>query len=123
MKITVTTPVNATEDGNKIKTALEKVFPKIKFKMTKKEISGSSDDTENLDYMKEKILAKQIKSTVRYLILEYSTDKGTRIMLNKQTMMLGKINFVEEQYPLGNIIVDIETDNLEGLVDYMTGLI
>ena len=123
MKITVTTPVNPTEDGDKIKTALEKVFPKIKFKKTKKEISGSSDSTENLDYIKEKVVAKQIKSTVRYLLLEYSNDKGTRFMLNKQTLMKGKINFVEDEYPLGNIIINIETDNLEGLVDYVTGII
>lgn len=123
MKLTVATQVHATEDGDKIKSALETVFPKIKFKKTKSQISGESDSAENLDYIKEKVIAKQIKSTVRYILLQYKTETGTKFMLNKQTFMLGKINFVEENYPLGNIIVDIETDNLEGLVDYMTGIL
>lgn len=123
MKITVTTQLNATENAEKIKTALEKVFPKIPFKTSKTSISGSSEDVANLSYIKEKVMEKQIKNTARYLILQYRTEAGARIMLNKQTLLLGKINFVEEQYPLGNIVVDIETDNVEGLADYIVGLI
>lgn len=123
MKITVTTQLNATENAEKIKAALENVFPKISFKSSKTSISGSSEAIENLSYIKEKVMEKQIKNTARYLILQYRTEAGARIMLNKQTLLLGKINFVEEEYPLGNIIVDIETDNVEGLADYIVGLI
>lgn len=123
MKITVTTQLNATENAEKIKTALEKVFPKISFKVSKTSISGSSDDIVNLSYIKEKVIEKRIKNTARYLILQYRTDAGARIMLNKQTLLFGKINFVEEQYPMGNVVVDIETDNIEGLADYIVGLI
>ncbi|MDD5182111.1 MAG: RNA-binding domain-containing protein [Candidatus Nanoarchaeia archaeon] len=123
MKITVTTQLNATENAEKIKTALEKVFPKISFKISKTSISGSSDDVVNLGYIKEKVMEKRIKNTARYLILQYKTDAGARIMLNKQTLLLGKINFVEEEYPLGNVVVDIETDNVDGLADYIVGLI
>jgi predicted RNA binding protein with dsRBD fold (UPF0201 family) len=123
MKITVTTQLNATENADKIKIALVKVFPKMIFKIGKKEISGSSDDVTNLSYIKEKVMEKQIKNTARYLILQYRTEAGARIMLNKQTLLLGKINFVEEKYPLGNVVVDIETDNVEGLADYVVGLI
>ena len=35
MKVTVTIPVYATEDGDKIKVGIENIFPKIKFKKTK----------------------------------------------------------------------------------------
>jgi len=123
MKITVTTQLNATENAEKIKTALEKVFPKISFKVSKTSISGSSEDVINLNYIKEKVIEKRIKNTARYLILQYRTDVGARIMLNKQTLLFGKINFVEEEYPMGNVVVDIETDNIEGLADYIVGLI
>jgi len=123
MKITVTTQLNATENAEKIKTALETVFPKMVFKVSKTSISGSSDDVVNLHYIKEKVIEKRIKNTARYLILQYRTDAGARIMLNKQTLLFGKINFVEEEYPMGNVVVDIETDNIEGLADYIVGLI
>jgi predicted RNA binding protein with dsRBD fold (UPF0201 family) len=62
MKITVTTQLNATENAEKIKTALEKVFPKISFKVSKTSISGSSEAIENLSYIKEKVMEKQIKN-------------------------------------------------------------
>jgi predicted RNA binding protein with dsRBD fold (UPF0201 family) len=123
MKITVTTQLNATENAEKLKTALENVFPKISFKVSKTSVSGSSEDVVNLRYIKEKVMEKRIKNTARYLILQYRTEAGARIMLNKQTLLLGKINFVEEQYPMGNVVVDIETDNIEGLADYIVGLI
>jgi predicted RNA binding protein with dsRBD fold (UPF0201 family) len=123
MKITITAPVNATEDGDKILKGLERVFPKVKFKSTKKEISGISSDKTALNNVRDKIIAKKIKNTARYLILEYQNDKGARVMFNKQAIVVGKVNFVEEEYPLGNVIMDVETDNIEGLADYITGLI
>ena len=123
MKITVTTLLHATEDTEKIKKAVEKVFPGMQFKISRKEIKGESSDSFALSYVREKIISKQIKSTARYLFLEYKTDKGTRFMLNKQTLMIGKVNFVEEEYVLGNVIADIETDNFEGFIDFMTGMI
>lgn len=121
MKILISTPVYPTEDPKKISDALSKIFEKVSFKTSKTEISGESEDKGCLGYLKEKILAKRIKNTVRYLLLEYKDAEGVGFMLNKQTALQGKLNFVEEEYPLGNINVKIKTKNMEEIVDYITG--
>jgi predicted RNA binding protein with dsRBD fold (UPF0201 family) len=122
MKVKISTPVFPTEDESRIMKALEKYFPEIKFKATKKEIFGETDKLSSLNLLRDKIMERQIKNTVRYLMLQYKTDTGSKLMLNKQAFIIGKINFVEENYSLGNVIIDIETDNLEHTLDYITGI-
>lgn len=121
MEIKISTLLNPTENSKKLIFALEKFFPEIKFKTTKKSISGSSDKINSLDLLREKILQKQIKSTVRYLLLEYKTVTGTKLGLNKQALIRGRINFVEEKYPLGNVNIEIK-DDVEHTVNYLIGI-
>jgi predicted RNA binding protein with dsRBD fold (UPF0201 family) len=119
MKIKIETPVFPTEDGTKIKHALESVFPGVVFKLNKDLISGESENISSLEYVKTRIEEKKIKNTVSYLLTQYSFDGGTSFELNKQAAMLGKVNFVEEKYPLGNIKVMIETNNLDEVSGYL----
>ena len=121
MKITISTPLNPTENSGKILNALEKFFPMFQFKTSKAKISGQSDQFSSLKLLQDKIVRKHIKGTVKYLLLEYRFPGGSKLMLNKQALVAGKINFVEEKYPLGNVEISIETDNLESAVDYLTG--
>ena len=116
MKIKISTPIYPTEDEAKIVSSLEKIFP-IKFKKKKNGIVGETQDVDVLKELKQKILDSRVLNTVLYLIESNKTNNNSKIMLNKQTLMVGKIHFVEEDYALGN--VTIEFDDPQKIVDYL----
>ncbi len=117
MKIKISTPFFPTEDAEKIVSALEKIF-QSKFKKTKSKIYTESQDLEILSNLKKKIADARIKNTVMYLIEKNKINNSSKFQLNKQTLMIGKIHFVEEEYPLGSVTV--EFDNIQKLADYLT---
>ncbi len=118
MKIKISTPIYPTENEEKIISSLEKIFP-IKFKKKKKEIYGESKNIEILSDVKQKIQDARIKNTIFYLIEKNKTNNSSKLELNKQTLVIGKIHFVEEEYPLGNIT--IEFDDVEKVANYLGG--
>jgi predicted RNA binding protein with dsRBD fold (UPF0201 family) len=122
MKVTISTPLFATENKEKILKSLTEFFPEIKFKSAKKEIKGENEKLSCLHNLRECIIQKQVKNTVRYLILQYQIPGGAKLMLNKQSFVARKIHFVEEEYQLGNINVVVETEDIEKLLDYLTGI-
>jgi predicted RNA binding protein with dsRBD fold (UPF0201 family) len=120
MKLSISTPLNPTENKKKIIEKMHEAFPGCKFSVTKDKISCETEDASVLEKLKQKIEEKRIIHTVQYLILKNQMQNRTKIELNKQTLMLGKFHFVEEDYPLGNII--IETDSSAELLKFLTGL-
>jgi predicted RNA binding protein with dsRBD fold (UPF0201 family) len=118
MKIKIYTPIYPTEDEEKIISSLEKIFPTIKFKKVKNEIVGETQDVDVLKNVKQKILDARILNTVLYLIESNKGNNSSKLMLNKQTLIVGKIHFVEENYPLGN--VTIEFDDVDKIISYLS---
>ena len=116
MKIKISTPLFPTEDSEKIKNSLDNIF-NTEFKIKKKEIYCESNNIEILSNLKEKILSSRIKNTVAFLIEENKKENSSKFCLNKQTAIAGKIHFVEEEYPLGNITV--EFDEAEKIEEFL----
>lgn len=115
--IKISTPLFLTEDEEKIKKSLESMFG-ISFKKKGKKIVGETKKINVLVKIKQKVDESRIKNTVLCLIEKNKIGNSSKLELNKQTFMLGKIHFVEEDYPLGNIT--IEFDDVENVVDYLT---
>jgi len=120
MKLKICTTINPTENKKKITERMQEAFPGCKFEILKNEIRCETDNPAVLEKIKQKVEEKRIKHTIQYLIIKNQTPAGTKIELNKQTLMLGKINFVEENYPLGNVV--IESDNPTEFLKVLTGL-
>ncbi len=113
MKIKISTPLHPTEDTEKIINSLKEIF-EINFKKKENEVVGESENIKTLVNIKEKIQASKIKNTVHFLITQNKNKNKSKFMLNKQTAIAGKIHFVEEEYPLGNIIVEFdESEKIE----------
>jgi len=117
MKIKIETPVFSTEDENKILNSLENFF-NIKFRKKGNKLVGETQNIEVLSFLKQKIDDAKIKNTILYLIDKSKVGSNSKIKLNKQTFMIGKIHFIEEDYPLGDIT--IEFDDVEKVVKYLT---
>lgn len=108
-------PVYPSEDPEKVKTAILKVFPDAVLEVSEGEIKGTTD---NLNKFARQIRKQEILDTTRTLLLKGmkgNTDR-TLIRLNKQVAFMGRISFSEERTILGTIKVIIEDDELEALI-------
>ena len=108
-------PVYPSEDPEKVKTAILKIFPDAVLEVSESEIKGTTD---NLNKFARQIRKQEILDTTRALLfkgMRGNTDR-TLIRLNKQVAFMGLISFSEERTILGTIKVIIEDDELEALI-------
>ena len=120
MELKIYTSINPTENKKKIIEKMQEAFPSCNFEISEKKVECKTSDISVLDKIRQKIEEKRIKHTIQYLIIKNQTQTGTKVELNKQTLMLGKVNFVEENYPLGNVV--IESDKPTEFLKALTGL-
>jgi predicted RNA binding protein with dsRBD fold (UPF0201 family) len=106
--------LHPTEDQDKVCRALLNLFPEAKITTREKEVVGATDD---LSRFKEIIRNHRILDSARAVMLKGICDGRISFQLNKQAAYVGKISFAEGATPLGNLLVEIEDPDPEGLVD------
>ena len=112
--IEITCPVYPSEDPEKVKTAILKVFPNAALEESDMGIKGTTD---NLDRFSKQIRKQKILDTTRSVMLHGKRGDRTRIFLNKQVAFVGKVSFCEEKTILGTMKVVIIDENIDGLID------
>ena len=112
--IEITCPVYPSEDPEKVKTAILKVFPNAALEESDMGIKGTTD---NLDRFSKQIRKQKILDTTRSVMLHGKRGDRTRIFLNKQVALVGKISFCEEKTILGTMKVVIIDEDIDGLID------
>lgn len=123
MKILIKVPVYPTESAEKVREAVENIFPGTEL--------GESDTDGNIIWLEgpapdigrfTELLARQkIRDTARAFLMH--RVKGNRISfsLNKQAAFAGRINFIErDSAPLGSIGILVEHDETERLIEMIT---
>ena len=108
-------PVYPSEDPEKVKTAILKIFPDAKLEISENQIEGTTD---NLKKFAIQIRKQEILDTARALLLRgmRGSTNRTVVRLNKQVAYMGLVSFSEERTVLGTIKVTIEDDELEALI-------
>ena len=114
-RVRVETPVHPTENPDKVMTALRNLFPDVRIESTEGRIVGT---TENLDRLRELIRTQRIRDTARRQLLAGRRGDRTTVSLSKQAAFVGVVNFAASS-PLGDITVEIESDDLEAAIDYV----
>ena len=107
-------PVFPSEDPEKVKTAILKVFPNAELEETDNEIKGRTD---NLDRFSKQIRKQKILDTTRSVMIHGKRGDRTRFFLNKQVAFVGKISFCEEKTILGTMKVVIIDEDIDDLID------
>ena len=107
-------PVFPSEDPEKVKTAILKVFPNAELEETDNEIKGRTD---NLDRFSKQIRKQKILDTTRSVMIHGKRGDRTRFFLNKQVAFVGKISFCEEKTILGTIKVVVTDEEMDDLID------
>ncbi len=111
--------VNPTEREGSVLKAVENLFLNTEFKKTGGFLEGSGRDRNDLAAFKELLARQQIRDTARRFLSKRMDGNGVSFELNKQAAFMGKVNFVDFEVALGAIGVEIEDDDLEGLVDWL----
>ena len=112
--IEIICPVYPSEDPEKVKTAILKVFPNATLEESDMGIKGTTD---NLDRFSKQIRKQKILDTTRSVMLHGKRGDRTRIFLNKQVAFVGKVSFCEEKTILGTMKVVIIDEDIDGLID------
>ncbi len=115
LSVKITCPVFPSEDPDKVKEAILKIFPDA-------EISENDDGYEctapGLDHFSKQIRKQKILDATRSQMQRGMRRTGKiTINLNKQVAYMGKVSFTEGKVILGTIKVVIETDEPQALID------
>ncbi len=121
--------VYPTEDLEKVKSAVEKIFSYISFQI--KDSYKSSDvkilifeskDKNSLLKIKEILKQEQIRDAAKRYLLENVKENKVVFYLNKQVAYVGRISFCEPygESPLGPIKVEIECEDPKELINWIT---
>lgn len=107
-------PVYPSEDSEKVKAAILKVFPGVELELSQDFLRGK---TESLNFFGHQIRKQKILDSARNVLLRGMRGNRTVFHLNKQVAFMGLISFCEERTILGTIKVTIIDDELEALID------
>ena len=112
--VEVTCPVFPSEDPDKVRAAMERIFPGIEIEESDDGLSGRTD---NLDHFSKQIRKQRILDTTRSVLIRGRRGNVTRFFLNKQVAFVGKVSFCEERTILGTMRVVVEDEELEALIE------
>lgn len=114
-KVTVSCPVYPSEDPEKVRSALNSIFPTGEFVLSDGRMAAEAD----LDNFSVLIRRQRILDTARSMMIRGKNRVGTktRFNINKQVATVGKVSFVDYRTALGTIEVSVEDEDLDGLID------
>ncbi len=116
LRIRIRTVINPTEDEEKVRKAIENIFPDAELKREGRYLRG---ETDSPDVFREKLRAQRILDAARGMMVKGRKNGRTVIYLNKQAAYAGKINFTDENAILSPLVVEIESDDLDLAIDYL----
>ena len=106
-------PVNPSEDPDKVRAAVESIFPDAELEL----VDGSFSGVASLDRFSKVIRGQRILDAVRGVMLANVRGNTTRMSLNKQVATVGKVSFADRRPVLGAIEVSVEDDDILALID------
>ena len=112
--------VNPTEDMDKVIKAISNIF-----KFDELEIGDGyvivTGESESLLDLRESLKIRKIRTTAQRIFLNGTEGDKIIFSLNKQAALVSTPNFVDrEMSVLGEIDVNIQTDNIERFIEWMT---
>ena len=115
IRVRVETPCRPTESREKVAVALQNLFPDLRIESSEGRLVGT---TENVDRLRELIRNQRIRDTARRQLLAGRRGDRTTVSLSKQAALAGVVNFAAFS-TLGDILVEIESDDLARAIDYV----
>ena len=120
-KISAYCTINASEDINKVRTAVSNILIDMDEKITDDSLVANSNNYESLTRVYETMRSRKSKSAYRRLLMRNMTNNSTWFYLNKQAAFANVIALCDEadESPLGPIKVVLHSKNIEDVIDWL----
>ncbi len=119
-KITARARVNPTEDLDKVITAISNIFKFDELEIGEGYVSVTGEMDSLLD-LRESLKNRKIRDTAQRIFLNGTEGNKITFSLSKQAAFVSVANLIDsEMSALGEIEVTIETDDVEGFIEWMT---
>ena len=120
-KISAHCTINASEDANKVRTAVSNILTDMDEKITGDSLVANSNNYESLTKIYETMRSRRSKSAYRKHLMRNMTEDSTWFYLNKQAAFANVIALCDEadESPLGPIKVILHSKNIEDVIDWL----
>ena len=114
--------INQSEDTEKVKLAVNNIFPDIELEISETEISGKTNNISNLSQISKSIHEKNIKNTYQRILKNNNDGESTWFYLNKQAAFVNTVALCSEanESTLGPIKVILRSNDIEQVIDSIT---
>lgn len=112
--------VNPTEDLDKVIEAMSNIFKFDELEIGEGYVIVTGERESLLD-LRESLKIRKIRDTAQRMFLKGAEGNKIIFSLSKQAALVSTPNFVDrEMSSLGEIDVTIETDDVEGFIEWIT---
>jgi len=120
-KISAYCTINASEDINKVRTAVLNVLTDMDEKITGDSLVANSNNYESLTKIYETMRSRKTKSAYRRHLMRNMTEDSTWFYLNKQAAFANVTVLCEEadESPLGPIKIVLHSTNIEDVIEWL----
>ena len=120
-KVSVYCTINASEDVNKVRTAISNALTDMDEKITSNSLVANSNNYESLAKIYETMRSRRSKSAYRRHLMRNMANDSTWFYLNKQAAFTNVIALCDEadESPLGPIKVVLHSKNIEDVIDWL----
>jgi len=112
--------INASEDANKVRTAVSNILTDMDEKITGDSLVANSNNYESLTKIYETMRSRKTKSAYRRHLMRNMTEDSTWFYLNRQAAFANVPVLCDEadESPLGPITVVLRSKNIEDVIDW-----
>ena len=114
--------INPSEDPEKVKLAVNNIFPEMELEVSDTQIVGKTNNFSVLSPISKSIHEKNIKNTYQRILKNNNDGDSTWFYLNKQAAFVNSVALCSEanESSLGPIKVILCSNDIEQVVDSLT---
>ena len=114
--------INPSEDPEKVKLAINNIFPNLILEITDTDITGKSNNIQILSQISKSIHENNIKKTYQRILKNNRNSDSSWFYLNKQAAFVNIVALCSEanESSLGPIKVILRSNDIEQVIDSIT---
>ena len=114
--------INPSEDSEKVRLAVNNVFPDIELEVSGSNVVGETNDIQILSQISKSIHEKNTKNTYQRILKKNNDGDSTWFYLNKQAAFVNTVALCSEanESSLGPIKVILRSNDIQQIIDSIT---
>ena len=114
--------INPSEDPEKVKLAVNNIFPDIELEVSDSDISGKTNNIQILSQISKSMHEKNTKNTYQRILKKNNDGDSTWFYLNKQAAFVNTVALCSEanESSLGPIKIILHSNDVDQLINSIT---